>query len=101
MGISSCSQAAMTGRPARRRHRRARGPVACAIEFLHTQESAAESHGDEEFYSTVDILVIGRKTYETARAFDQWPYGRKPVVVLSSSDLAPAPTGAVVERMSG
>jgi dihydrofolate reductase len=50
---------------------------------------------------TVDALVIGRKTYETVLAFETWPYGKKPVFVLSTRSLAPAPADAVVEHMSG
>lgn len=60
-----------------------------------------EPHGYDEFIASVDALVIGRKTYETVLAFETWPYGRKPVFVLSTRALAPAPTGALVERMSG
>jgi len=60
-----------------------------------------EPHGYDEFMATVDALVVGRKTFETALTFDTWPYGEKPVFVLSTRTLAPAPPGAVVERMSG
>jgi dihydrofolate reductase len=60
-----------------------------------------EPHGYDEFMATVDALVIGRKTFETVLTFDTWPYGAKPVFVLSTRPLAPAPRGAVVERMSG
>ena len=60
-----------------------------------------EEHGYNEFMATVDVLVIGRKTFETVLAFDSWPYGEKPVVVLSTRALAPVPPGAVAERMSG
>jgi len=60
-----------------------------------------EPHGYEEFMATVDALVIGRKTFETVLTFDTWPYGQKPVFVLSTRALAPTPVGAVVERMSG
>jgi dihydrofolate reductase len=60
-----------------------------------------EPHGYDEFMATVDALVIGRKTFETVLAFDSWPYGEKPVFVVSTRTLAPAPLGAVVERMSG
>jgi dihydrofolate reductase len=51
--------------------------------------------------ASVDALVIGRKTYETVLAFETWPYGPKPVFVLSSRPPAPAPASAVVEHMSG
>lgn len=60
-----------------------------------------EPHGYDEFMASVDALVIGRKTYETVLGFDSWPYGEKPVFVLSTRTLAPAPPGAVVEQMSG
>jgi dihydrofolate reductase len=60
-----------------------------------------EPHGYDEFIASVDALVIGRKTYETVLAFDSWPYGRKPVFVLSTRPLAPAPESAVVEHLSG
>jgi dihydrofolate reductase len=60
-----------------------------------------EEHGYEAFIASVDALVIGRKTYETVLGFDTWPYGEKPVFVLSTGALAPAPPGAVVEHMSG
>jgi dihydrofolate reductase len=64
-------------------------------------EGGGEEHGYEAFMASVDALVIGRKTYETVLAFDAWPYGQKPVYVLSTRPLAPAPAGALVERMSG
>ena len=33
--------------------------------------------------ASVDILVMGRKTFEKVLSFGAWPYGDKPVVVLS------------------
>lgn len=60
-----------------------------------------EPHGYDEFMASVDALVIGRKTYETVLGFEAWHYGAKPVFVLSSKALAPAPAGANVERMEG
>jgi len=63
--------------------------------------SDCEPHGYSEFMETVDALLIGRNTFDVVLAFDAWPYGDKPVYVLSSRPLAPAPPGAVVERLSG
>jgi dihydrofolate reductase len=60
-----------------------------------------EPHGYREFMETVDALVIGRKTYEVVLKFGEWPYSDKSVIVLSNSELAPAPQDARVERMSG
>jgi len=69
------------------------------LDFL--PPGGGEPHGYDEFMATVDALVIGRNTYETVLAFDPWPYGKKRVFVLTTGTLAPAPSGAVVERMSG
>jgi dihydrofolate reductase len=61
-----------------------------------------EPHGYTEFMATVDAVVMGRKTFETVLTFDAWPFGLKPVVVLSSrpKDLV-APAGAVCDFMGG
>jgi dihydrofolate reductase len=69
------------------------------LDFLPS--GGGESHGYDEFIATVDALVLGRNTFDKVLTFDTWPYGEKPVFVLSSRLLAPAPLGAVVERMSG
>jgi len=69
------------------------------LDFL--PEGGGEPHGYEEFMSTVDALVIGRKTYETVLGFGSWVYGNKPVFVLSTRELAPSPAGALVQRMAG
>jgi dihydrofolate reductase len=69
------------------------------LDFL--PPGGGEPHGYDEFMATVDALVIGRQTFETVLTFDAWPYGKKPVYVLSTHPLAPAPADAVVERLSG
>jgi dihydrofolate reductase len=61
-----------------------------------------EPHGYDEFMATVDGIVIGRKTFETVLTFGDWPYGKKPVVVLSSRPTGlVAPAGAVCDVMAG
>jgi dihydrofolate reductase len=70
-----------------------------AFDFLPA--GGGEEHGYQAFIATVDALVIGRNTYDVVLAFETWPYEKKPVFVLSSRPLAPAPEGAVVEQMSG
>lgn len=68
------------------------------LDFL--PPGGGEPHGYDEFMATVDALVIGRNTFDTVLNFESWPYGEKPVFVLSTRALPPAPIGAVVERMS-
>lgn len=71
-----------------------------ALDFLPTD--GGESHGYDEFFASIDALVIGRKTYETVRAFPAWPYGDKLVVVLSTKALEFSKiSGANLEQMSG
>lgn len=70
-----------------------------SLDFL--PPGGGEPHGYEEFMATVDALVIGRNTYETVLAFDTWPYGEKPVIVLGTRPLKPAPPAARVEHMAG
>ncbi len=63
--------------------------------------SGDEAHGFEEFMASVDALVMGRKTYDIVLEFGAWPYGEKPVFVLSSADIKAPPKGAIVEGMHG
>jgi dihydrofolate reductase len=70
-----------------------------ALDFLPA--GGGEPHGYHEFIATVDALVIGSNTFEIVLKFSEWPYGKKPVFVLSTRALAPAPPGAVVECMCG
>ncbi|HVO62264.1 MAG TPA: dihydrofolate reductase family protein [Terriglobales bacterium] len=70
------------------------------LDFLHTGEQ--EPHGFEEFYGSVDVVVIGRKTFEVVLTFGEWFYGKKAVVVLSSRpiDFSSVKDGNV-RQMSG
>ena len=71
-----------------------------SFDFL--PEGGGEPHGYNEFFASVDALVIGRKTFEIVRAFPEWPYGDKRVIVLSTQqlDLSKVPAGRV-EQMQG
>ena len=70
--------------------------------FDFLDEGGNEPHGYEEFFASVDTIVIGRHTFETVLAFPDWPYGDKRVVVLSSRpvDLS-AVRGGTIEQMGG
>lgn len=43
-----------------------------------------EDCGYKAFMESVDVLVMGRNTFETALGFPDWPYREKRVVVLST-----------------
>ncbi len=46
-----------------------------------------EDCGFVSFMNSVDVLVMGRNTYEKVLSFGQWPYDNKRVIVLSSREL--------------
>lgn len=47
-----------------------------------------EDCGYAKFMETVDVLVMGRKTYEQVITFDPWPYMGLEVIVLSSQKVS-------------
>jgi len=47
-----------------------------------------EDCGYQDFMDSVDVLIMGRRTYEKVLSFGEWPYGDKPVIVLSSNSLS-------------
>ena len=49
------------------------------------ESESEEDYGYQDFMDSVDVLVMGRNSYEMVMSFGEWPYGEKRVVVLSSS----------------
>jgi dihydrofolate reductase len=71
-------------------------------DFDFLPEGGGEPHGYDEFISSVDVLVIGRNTFEKVLTFEKWPYAEKRVVVLSSRAIDVSNVrGAAIEHMSG
>lgn len=54
-----------------------------SIDWLSAVNRPGEDYGYAAFWSSIDTLIIGRGTYETALGFDRWPYDAKRVVVLT------------------
>jgi dihydrofolate reductase len=71
-------------------------------EFDFLPAGGGEPHGYEEFMASVDVLVIGRNTFEAVLKLHPWPYGKKRVVVLSGKpvDLS-AVRGGIVKLIAG
>ena len=72
-----------------------------ALDFLRTGEH--EPHGFTEFLASVDVVVIGRRTFEVVLKLGHLAlYGKKPLVVLSSRLLDfSSVKGGIAEQMSG
>jgi dihydrofolate reductase len=76
------------------------------FDFLSVVERPDEDYGFAEFFGSVDALVIGRNTYETALGFPEWPYAGKRCIVLTHREtpsvhgeqfFAGAPAGLVAQ----
>lgn len=66
-----------------------------AVDFLFTDGD----YGYTPFYETVDVVVMGRKTYENCATFEPWPYEGKRCVVFSQTlDLTGDPRTQVVRQ---
>lgn len=57
------------------------------IEWLHEVEPIGgdDDAGYGAFFNSIDVLVMGRGSFEKVLEFDEWPYQSKPVIVLSRS----------------
>jgi dihydrofolate reductase len=56
-----------------------------SIDWLSRVERPGEDYGYGAFFGSIDTVVVGRKTYETALGFPNWPYEGKRCVVLTHS----------------
>jgi dihydrofolate reductase len=69
------------------------------LDWLTDENDTLGETGYDEFFASVDALVIGRKTFETVLGFGVWPYAGKRVLVLSrtlGADGAPGVAGTSV-----
>ncbi|GAA3895207.1 dihydrofolate reductase family protein [Leifsonia kafniensis] len=69
------------------------------LDWLTDENDTLGETGYDEFFASVDALVIGRKTFETVLGFGEWPYAGKRVLVLSrtlGADGGPGAAGTPV-----
>ncbi|MBN8217911.1 MAG: dihydrofolate reductase family protein [Spirochaetes bacterium] len=55
------------------------------LEEANARVPPGEDCGYNAFFATVDALIVGRKTFEQVLRFPEWPWGTKPVFVLSAT----------------
>lgn len=58
-----------------------------SVDWLFTDDD----YGYAEFYETVDVLVMGRKTYDQVLGFGEWPYQGKDCYVFTHRGLRGQP----------
>ncbi|HEY4545337.1 MAG TPA: dihydrofolate reductase family protein [Pedomonas sp.] len=54
------------------------------IGWLLQRDDPSEDHGYDDFIKDIDVILMGRGTFEAMQAVRPWPYTR-PVLVLSGS----------------
>jgi dihydrofolate reductase len=54
------------------------------IGWLLQRDDPSEDHGYDAFIETIDVILMGRGSYESIRDVKPWPYTR-PVLVLSAT----------------
>lgn len=55
------------------------------LDEVNASVPPGEDCGYADFMGSVDLLVMGRGTFEKVLSFPEWPYGDKPVWVVSKS----------------
>jgi len=58
------------------------------LDWLSAVERPGEDYGYKAFFDSVDVLVMGRKTYDVALGFNPWPYGKKRCIVVTHAPPA-------------
>lgn len=53
------------------------------LDWLDRGGGPPEDHGYSPFFAGVDLVLMGRRTWEVVQRFPEWPYGAKPVAVLT------------------
>ena len=72
------------------------------IEWLHENPNPNnDDYGYAEFINNIDVLVMGRNTYEKVRSFDTWPYEKKVVVLSHTLNEVPEELAGKVEFFFG
>jgi dihydrofolate reductase len=67
-----------------------------SIDWLPPPVSDETDYGYAEFYSSIDAVLMGSKTYEQVLSFGDWPYAGRPAHVFTTR-LLPKPPGADVK----
>lgn len=55
------------------------------LDWLASVERPNEDYGYKAFIDTVDVLIMGRRTYEVVLGFTEWRYEGTRLIVLSKS----------------
>lgn len=75
------------------------GGVSWLEQYQDETETDDGAGGYEDFFDSVECLVMGATTYEQVLGFGEWPYEQKPTYVITRRDLPLA--SSAVELFDG
>lgn len=61
------------------------------VTWLEQADVTPQEAGLDEFFTQIDGLIMGRKTYEFVFGYGSWPYGDKPSWICTSKPLQTLP----------
>jgi dihydrofolate reductase len=61
------------------------------LDRANAQVPPGEDGGFKAFMASIDVLVMGRYTFDKVMSFGQWPYGKTPVIVLTTKPFTVEP----------
>lgn len=60
-----------------------------SLEWLTSAGAADEDYGFDRFLSDIDLVAMGRSTYDVIKDMPELPYGGRPVHVFTTKELGP------------
>jgi dihydrofolate reductase len=57
-----------------------------SLDFLDSYQDGNEDYGYSDFIKNIDVILMGRKTFEKVISFDEWPYSI-PVYVATNKGI--------------
>lgn len=60
-----------------------------SLDWLFAAAPEGEDYGFEAFLADVDVVAMGRATYDFVKDFPELPYGERPVHVFTTQELGP------------
>lgn len=71
-----------------------------SLDWLQSGPDDTEDYGYAAFFDSIDVLVMGRATFEQVLTFEEWPYGQERVVVQSRHALEIPPALSLIVSAS-
>ncbi len=59
------------------------------LDWLMAYDGVGEDYGFEAFLADIDLIAMGRGTYDVIKDFPELPYGSRPVHVFTTQQLGP------------